>query len=172
MTKLLGGLALAAMSVALTLPFALSTHVASVSASSERSGDIHLEKNCSDYFAAGAPAGGDCTFIYSNVPQIIPVGSRIFVDQAFGIPNIPAQAPATSPTPLLDSNVLLYVKSGDWAVGRCTLDSTTNAGLCNFWDGVGSLTGFHARIDVSLAPGIANYDYNGTYTVGPEDKDK
>ena len=47
MTKHLGSLALGAMSVALTLTLALGGHVASGSASSARSGDLHIEKNCS-----------------------------------------------------------------------------------------------------------------------------
>jgi hypothetical protein len=67
MTKRLGLLVLGAMSVALALTLALSGHVASVAASSARSGDLHIEKNCSAY--TGAP-GGYCTITVSNLPEI------------------------------------------------------------------------------------------------------
>ena len=155
MTKLLAGLALAAMSVVLTLTLALSEHVASVSADSEHSGDLQIVKNCSAY--TGGP-GSYCTITSSNVPEI-PAHTRVFYDQAYGIPD-------PVPPGMLDSNVVLYVGTGNWAVGRCTLDPDS-IGLCTFSDGVGPLKGFHARIDVSPAPGVANYYWKGTYGFRP-----
>jgi hypothetical protein len=135
------------------LAISLSMQAPLVSAASGNSGDLHLEKNCSAYFAAGGPAGGYCTFVYSNIPEIIPVGSRIFVDQAFGIPSVPPPLSGLAGNrPMLDSNVLIYVGTGDWAVGRCTVDGATFLGLCRFSDGVGKLAGFHARWDVSPCP--------------------
>jgi hypothetical protein len=156
MTKLLGWLALAATSVALTLTLALGTHVASVSADSEKSGNLQIEKNCSAYTGQ---AGSYCTIKSSNVPEIPAKTTRVFYDQAYGIPD------PVSPG-MLDSNVVLYVGNGNWAVGRCTLDPDS-LGLCTFSDGVGPLTGFHARINVSPAPGVANYYWNGTYSFRP-----
>jgi len=78
MTKRLGLLALGAMSVALALTLALSGHVASVAASSARSGDLHIEKNCSAY--TGAP-GGYCTITVSNLPEIPANTSKISLSQ-------------------------------------------------------------------------------------------
>jgi hypothetical protein len=160
--------------------FPLSRHVPAVSADSEESGDLHLEKNCSKYFADGGPAGGFCKFVYSNIPDIIPVGSYIFVDQAFGIPEVPPPLSGLKgDRPMLDSNALIYVGTGDWAVGHCTLDGTTFLGLCNFSDGVGKLAGFQARWDVSGCPappkttaacpvaGTPNFAYIGTYSFSP-----
>jgi hypothetical protein len=159
MTKHLGSLALGAMSVALTLTLALGGHVASVSASSARSGDLHIEKNCSAY--TGAP-GGYCTITVSNLPEIPANTTRVFYDQAYGLP-----APDGSSAPgMLDSNVVLYAGFGDWAVGRCTLNVDGSTGLCTFSDGVGQLAGFHARVAVSSAGG-ANYFWNGTYHFDP-----
>jgi hypothetical protein len=63
----------------------------------------------------------------------------------------------------VDSSAVLYVGTGNWAVGRCTLDSTGNFGLCTFSDGTGRLAGFHARVDVSSTDGL-NYSWNGTYS--------
>ena len=51
------------------------------------------------------------------------------------------------------SNVVFDAGSGDWAVGRCTLDFSTGLGLCTFSDGTGPLTGFHARVNLSPAGG-------------------
>lgn len=163
------------------LAISLSIPTPSVSAASAKSGDLHLEKNCSAYHAAGGPAGGFCTFVYSNIPEIIPVGSSIFVDQAFGIPSVPPPLSGlASNRPMLDSNVLIYVGTGDWAVGRCTFDGTTFLGLCTISDGVGSLAGFHARWEVSPCPalpatttgcpvaGMADFEYNGTYSLRPQ----
>ena len=88
---------------------ALITGGTPVSASSERRGELHLTKECSQY--TGLP-GSFCTFTKSNLAAI-KRGSRVFYDQADGIP-----------TGMLDSNVVLDAGSGNRAVGRCTLDDT------------------------------------------------
>jgi hypothetical protein len=134
------------------LTLSLSTGVASASAEFERSGDLHLIKDCSAY--TGAP-GSSCTFISLNLAEI-PVGSKIYVDQAAGIP-----------AGFLDSDVMINVGTGDWAVGHCTLDLTTDLGLCRFSDGTGPLTGFTARVAVSSA-GFRQFHYDGTYSFRPE----
>jgi hypothetical protein len=105
------------------LTLSLGTGVASASSDSARNGELHLIKDCSAYI--GAP-GSSCTFISSNLAEI-PVGSKIYVDQAAGIP-----------TGFLDSDVMINVATGDWAVGHCTLDLTTHLGLCRFSDGTGN----------------------------------
>jgi|SRR5579872_4459862 len=113
-------------------------------------GDLHLTKNCSAFLS-----GSYCMITGSNLPEIL-IGSNLYYDQ---------------PTPTVaglleggtDSNVVLYVGTGDWAVGRCTLDGITNFGLCTFSDGTGPFTGFHARLNVSSADGL-NYSLDGTYS--------
>jgi len=75
--------------------------------------------------------------------------------------------PALPCTGELDSNVVLYVGTGDWAVGRCTLDLGTGLGLCTFSDGTGRLTGFQARVDVTYTGGV-NYRWDGAYSFGEE----
>jgi hypothetical protein len=133
----------------------------------ERSGELQITKNCS---ASTADAGTFCTIKSSNLPEI-PSGSRVFYTQALvGCDTGATAYPCTPlpPTPegmniALDSNAVLYVGNGDWAVGRCTLDGTGSSGLCTFSDGIGPLTGFHARVLVSFIGG-ANYDWKGTYS--------
>ena len=83
----------------------------------------------------------------------LPPGTTVYYDQAFGIP-----------AGNLDSNIMLFVSSGDWAVGRCTVEGATGKGLCTASDGVGQLAGFTARFDVVIdsASGITYWD--GTYS--------
>ena len=134
----------------------LSTRTTPVFASQGRSGDVQITKECSQY--TGTP-GFFCTITSSNLSQI-PAGTKVYYDQAFGVP-----------AGMLDSNVVLRVGQGDWAVGRCTLDGNTGAGICTFSDGVGPLTGFSARVVVSHTGG-PNYAWNGRYHFNPqEDQD-
>jgi hypothetical protein len=140
-------LGLAAGFVALTL--SLSAGAASVSASSEKKGELHLTKECSEN--TGLP-GGFCTFTSSNLAQI-PVGSRVYYSQGAGTP------------PGLDSNVVLDAGGGNRAVGRCTLDFGTGLGLCTFSDGTGQLTGFTARVDVVCT---VDCTWDGTYKFNPQ----
>lgn len=137
-------------SVALTL--ALGGGAVSVSASPERTRNLHVTKECSEYTGG---AGSFCTITSSNVRRI-PVGTRVSYDQAAGIP-----------TGLLDSNVVLDAGNGNRAVGRCTLDMKTLLGLCTFSDGTGNLAGFHARVDVDCT---LECRWDGTY--GFEDLDR
>jgi len=116
-----------------------------VSASSARSGQLHVTKECSQYTGE---AGSFCTFTKSNLAAI-KVGSRVFYDQADG-----------TPTGMLDSNVVLDAGSGNRAVGRCTVDDRTNLGLCTFSDGTGDFAGFHARVKVDCTS-VCRWD--GTY---------
>lgn len=139
--------------VALTL--ALSTGAGTVSAQSERSGALHVTKNCSAF--NGAP-GSYCTITSSSLAAI-KGGSKVFYDYPIIL---------ATPTGLFDSSVVLNVGPGDWAVGRCTLDNTTNLGLCTFTDGTGPLAGFTARVHVSSTDGV-NYKWNGTYRFAEPD---
>jgi hypothetical protein len=123
------------------LAVSLSGRVPSVAASDERRGQLHITKNCGNN--TGNP-GSYCTVTSSNLPEI-PAGSTVFYTQT-------ATAAPESGSIAWDGNVVLFVRFGDWAVGRCTLDSRQypgNYGLCTFSDGVGSLAGFTARVAVS-----------------------
>ena len=142
--------------LALAAGFAAPTRSSSVgavalSASAAQSGQLHVTKNCSDWHGY---AGDFCTITISNLSAIAP-NARVYYDQAFG-----------TPTGFLDSDVLLHVGTGDWAVGHCTLDGSTYRGLCTFSDGVGQLAGFSARVNVSPAGGL-DFNWDGTYSFAP-----
>jgi hypothetical protein len=147
-------LALVAGVVALTL--SLSSGAAPVSASTARNGDLHVTKECSQYYGN---AGEFCTITSSNLEEIV-TGSRVTYDQAAGIP-----------AGLLDSNVVLDAGNGNWAVGRCTIYAGNilgTVGVCTFSNGTGRFAGFHARVNVSTSdPYFINYNWDGTYGFSP-----
>jgi hypothetical protein len=145
MTKLLGSVALAAITFALIPKSTLS-------ADSPRNGQLHLIKDCSQY---NFQPGGFCAIRSSNLDAIAG-GTKVFYDQAFGIP-----------AGMLDSNVLLYAGIGNWATGRCTLEASTGLGVCTFSDGTGQFAGFTARVDVRIdfLTGLTYWD--GTYSYNP-----
>jgi hypothetical protein len=153
--------------IATIFALALVTGAASVSADSERNGNLHATKECSTYTGA---AGDFCTFTSSNLAEI-KVGSKLFYDQADGIPNCSNTTPPCPASGLLDSNVVLYVGTGDWARGRCTLDDGTGLGLCKFSDGTGDLAGFYARVTVDCRPltGVV-CRLDGTYSFGEDEQ--
>ena len=158
--KTKGVIAVAVFTVVLVAGFAALNPslkmVAAVSAPG-RNGELAISKNCTQYFAAGGAAGSFCTITSSNIPEIPAADTtRVYYDQVIG-----------TPAGFLDSNVLLYVASGDWAVGRCTLDVAKGSGWCTFSDGVGPLAGFRARIDVSPIQG-ADFRWDGIYSFRPE----
>jgi hypothetical protein len=130
----------------------LSSGASRVSAQSDRSGTLHIVKDCSAY---NRMAGGTCTIVKSNLAEI-PPGSLVHYTQAFGILN-----PAW-----LDSNVVLDAGNGNKAVGRCTVDfSIATPGVCTFQDGTGRLAGFTARVAVSTSPTPpADFTWDGPYS--------
>jgi hypothetical protein len=142
------------LALALAMVLSLSMGTASVSADSERKGILHLTKECSQYTGL---AGSFCTFTSSNLAEI-KVGSKVFYDQAAGFP-----------TGLLDSNVVLDAGSGNRALGRCTLDLTTNLGLCTFADGIGQFAGFSARLKVDCTSGCR---WDGPYSLPRKDDEE
>lgn len=146
----MAGLMVAACFVALTL-----SPTTAVAGESKRNGQLHLTKECIPTY--GGAAGDHCTIIASNFNQIPPILSKIFYDQAIGIPS-----------GLLDSNVVLDAGGSNRAMGRCTLDLGTGLGLCTFSDGTGSLNGFQARLDVACnSQFVCRMD--GTFSAGSKD---
>ena len=134
------------------LAFSLSWGAPPVLAANGRSGELHATKDCAEYTGL---SGDHCTIASSDVGEIA-VGSKIYYDQAAGVP-----------TGLLDSNVVLDAGSGDRAVGRCTLDLSTGLGLCTFSNGTGQLAGFTAEVKVSCLSGTL-CTLDGTYKFSPE----
>ena len=139
------------------LALSLSVRVPSVAASDDRNGQLHIVKDCS----APAPY---CTVVSSNLAQIPPgvvgnpgAGSIIIYKQ-----------PGQNWLGMLDTDITLFIRVGDWAVGRCTLNPDGNSGLCTFSDGVGQLAGFTARVKVTTVPTNPNqFAWDVTYSFNP-----
>jgi hypothetical protein len=136
---------------------ALSPSVsASSAASSSRHGDLHVTKECSQFTGL---ADSFCTITSSNLPAIA-VGSRIVYLQAAG---------ATA----VDSDVVLVVGPGDYALGHVVLSRVTHLGVITFSGGTGKFTWFHARIAVKPDPNIAfGWYWNGDYYFTPGEETK
>ncbi len=131
----------------------------SLSESSQRSGALHLTKECSAYTGA---AGDFCTITSSNL-KAIKVGSRVVYTSA-----------ADFSTGLLNSDLIIDAPGKNTAFGHVTLNLATGVGVVEFSGGTGDFSGFHARIAVSplIAPSFA---WEGTYWFSPpkeEDKDQ
>ena len=123
---------------------------ASRPASSPRSGDVHVTKECSGYTGA---AGSFCTITSSNVKGI-EIGSKILYlqpDQLFSS---------------LGSDVILDPPGpgNNTAFGHCSLA----LGRCAFSGGTGKFTWFHASVAVSPLGG-PDFAWNGTYNFSPHD---
>jgi hypothetical protein len=149
--------------VAGLVALALSVGTRVASAQYNRSGPLHITKNCSNFTGL---AGTYCTVTSSNLPEIPANSTVVLYTQG-------ATAAPESSGIAFDSNAVLFVGFGNWAVGRCTLDSRQyagNYGLCTFSDGVGALTGFTARVNVTPFENTANdvnYHWDGTYSFNP-----
>jgi hypothetical protein len=132
---------------ALSLTLAPSVLAAPRLASSERSGALHVTKECSQYTGQ---ADSFCTIVSSNLAAIKP-GSRVVYLQAAG---------ATA----LDSDVVLVVGPGNYALGHVNLPFPVGPGVVTFWGGTGDFRGFHARVVVTPDPNIVKgWYWNGTY---------
>ena len=114
-------------------------------ADSPRSGELHVTKECSQYF--GQP-GEFCTIVSSNVSAITP-GSKVFYFEA---------ATANG----VDSDLAVYAGPGNVGLGHVVLPGTT--GVVTLRGGRGAFRGFQARVVVtqdSQDPNLWHWD--GTY---------
>jgi hypothetical protein len=115
-----------------------------------------VTKECSQFTGL---ADSFCTITSSNLPAIT-VGSRIVYLQAAG---------ATA----VDSDAILVVGPGDFALGHVVLNRLTHRGVITFSGGTGKFTWFHARIvvtrDLSTPFG---WFWNGDYRFSPGEETK
>jgi hypothetical protein len=142
---------LAVAGPAATAADSASIGAAALSASSPRSGDVHVTKECSGF--DGLP-GSFCTITSSNI-KAIEVDSRILYlqpDQLFSAAG---------------SDVVLNPPGpgNNTAFGHCSLA----LGLCEFSGGTGKFTWFKATIDVSHNDDYSVWYWEGTYSFSPQD---
>jgi hypothetical protein len=124
---------------------------AATNASSPRRGALHVTKECSEYTGQ---ADSWCTITSSNL-KAIKVGSRVVYLQAAG------------PTSL-DSDIVLVVGRGNYALGHVTLDFTTGTGEVTIWGGIGHFQDFDATATVSHLDGV-NWAWDGKYHFDRQD---
>jgi hypothetical protein len=128
-----------------------------VAAQEGRKGQVHVQKVCAGTFT-GAP-GSYCTITVSDLAELPANGTRVYYDEPHPLP--------IGKAAFLDSKIVLYVGTGNWAAGRCTVDYSTGLGLCTVSDGTGSLAGFSARFDVRINFTTAVTYWDGTYGFSP-----
>jgi hypothetical protein len=122
------------------------------SAPSERSGALHVTKECSQYTGQ---ADSFCTIVSSNLSAIA-AGSRVVYLEAPG---------ATA----LDSDIVLVVGPGNYALGHVYLPFPAGPGLVTLSGGTGSFAEFHARVVVTPDSAIAQgWFWNGKYDFGDD----
>jgi len=124
--------------------------IAVATASSSGVGELHLKKECGEYKGL---ADQHCTITASNV-KAIKVGSRVVYLQPMG---------ATS----LDSDIVLVVGPGSYALGHVVLDLATGTGEVSLSGGAGPFASFHAKARVS-PPGVGEteWSWDGRYSFG------
>jgi hypothetical protein len=133
-------LVVAGVVIALTVP------AISVSASSSPHA-LHLTKDCATNTGI-APTY--CTVAASNL-RAIPVHAKVWY-----------LGPVLSNAYFLSSNIKIDAWHGNTATGYCQVDAHISTGICTFWKGTGTLTGFHAVLQVTIdAKGLWHWD--GTY---------
>jgi hypothetical protein len=138
--------------LALTLAaaaIALSTPVASATSDYL---PIHLVKDCT---AWNGETPSLCTIATTDFAAL-PVGSKVWY-----------LGPVLSDNLFLGSNIRLEAVNGDTATGFCIFQPRTSRGMCSFWEGTGTLAGFHAVFDVSIDDGKL-WHLDGLYHMSPQ----
>ena len=159
MTKLI--VVAPALACLAVLTFSLSTGAAPARAFEEQTGQLHIVKDC----GIKTNPANTCQIVYSNLGEL-PAGSLIFYADPGPLLGTPGVAGANG---VMDSNIFIYVQSGDWAVGRCTLDLNTGLGVCTLSYGTGPLATISVKANVSHQPGTPRFNLDGTYTFSRSD---
>lgn len=127
--------------------------IAGPATATERSGTLHVTKECSQY---NLTAGSFCTITSSNIHTIKPGMRVVYL--------------AAAANGVLDSNIVLSSAHGSAAFGHVRLDFTTLQGRVTFSGGTGKFTGFHADTVVSLdSTGLWHWDGPYSFT-GSDDE--
>ena len=108
---------------------------------------LHITKECSE-FTGNTPSF--CTITASDLAAI-PVGTKVMY-----------WGPVLTDPNFLSSRAVLRAGHGNRAFGYCQTIASPYHGTCVFWRGTGTLSGFHASVDVTYVSG-ADFDWNGTY---------
>lgn len=126
--------------------FALAVLAPSVSVAADIPVYLLITKECSQFHGH---VGDFCT-ITSSTFAAIPIGTKaIYYGPEINDPNY------------LSSVVVLNAGHGNRATGYCSLLIPVG-GTCSFWEGTGTLAGFHAAVQVTSTDGL-NFTWTGSY---------
>ncbi|HUM17700.1 MAG TPA: hypothetical protein VL086_18555 [Candidatus Nitrosotalea sp.] len=125
--------------------FALALLAPSLPAAADSPHPILINKECHE-FTGNVPSF--CTITDSNF-SAIPAGTKVFY-----------WGPEISDPDYTSSVVIINTGRGNRATGYCSL--LGQVGTCSFWEGTGTLRGFHAAFQVTYDGG-PNYTWTGTY---------
>jgi hypothetical protein len=135
------------LAIVVTGAVAAASSAASTDSPSRR-GALHVTKECSEFTGQ---AFSFCTITSSNV-QALAAGSKV----------VYLQAPGTSS---LDSDIVVVVGPGKFALGHVKLDLATGTGDVTLSGGIGPFRSFHAKADVTPLGG-PDWAWDGAYRSG------
>jgi len=118
-----------------------------MSTTAQRTGTLHLEKECSEYTGE---AGAFCTISASNF-EAIPVGSKV------------VYAEAATADHGLDTDIVVNTPDGETAYGHVTLDGATQTGTVTLAGGTGPLAELKGELTVGPLE-EPSYRWDGPYS--------
>ena len=124
-------------------------------ASSQRSGALHVTKECSAYDPT--TAGSFCTITSSNI-NAIRAGMRVVYASA-----------ADLSAGRLDSDLVIDGPGHNAAFGHVVLDLHTLTGVVTLSGGTGRFTHFHTGPLTVACPAFPDCSWDGPYKFGPQD---
>src|SRR5690242_5231566 len=126
--------------------------IVATAAPANRSGDLHVTKDCPDYHGA---AGEFCTIATSNIPAI-KRGMRVYYASA-----------ADFGAGVLDSDLVLDGPGNNDAFGHVVLNTGTFTGVVDFTGGTGRFSHFHAGPLAVACPAFPACSWDGAYGFTP-----
>jgi len=144
------------LAVVSTLAAAGVVAITGPAGAAERSGDLHVTKECPEYHGL---AGEFCTITSSNIPAI---RRGMKVRYASGVD------PATG---VLDSDLVLDGPGPNAAFGHVVLNAMTFVGVVTFSGGTGRFRGFHAGPLAVACPDFPACSWDGSYAFTPPEDD-
>jgi hypothetical protein len=141
--------------IILVLALAIGIAASAGFASPERSGALHVTKECSAYDPT--TAGSFCTITSSNITAIR-AGMRVVYASA-----------ADLSTGMLDSDIVIHGPGHNPAFGHVVLDLHTLSGVVTLSGGTGTFTHLHAGPLTVACPAFPDCSWDGPYTFSPQD---
>jgi hypothetical protein len=121
--------------------------------STERSGALHVTKECSEYNFA---AGDFCTITSSNINAIRP-GMRVVYTSAADLTH-----------GVLNSDLVIDGRGHNTAFGHVVLDLSTLSGVVTLSGGTGRFTHLHAGPITVACPAFPDCSWDGPYSFSPQ----